>query len=216
MLPTEPEGYVSIVASNFIFPIISLFESLEDTSSYPPNEVQASPMENGYSLAIVTLSVLMVESAISRTQYVMKINPPQKPLTFIKEYFPSEMFQKVEELFVIRDIIAHNHVWKASFFWDEQGKMKLVDAQLVEGYGDKKFEKVVDDNTRTTKILGLNVFPNRICRTDVVTVLKAAFDFLVSLENKDRNNFSVSALIVKHKGSVIPFSKFISEVLNEY
>lgn len=212
MLPTKPEGYVSIVASNFVFPIISLFESLDSLDRHPPNEVQASPLENGYSLAIITLTVLMVESAVSRTQYMMKLAPPQKALEFIKREFPNDLFERVEELFVVRDTIAHNHVWEANVYWDEDGKLRLVDAQRVKGYGDKKFEKVVDGNTRITKILGLNVFPNRICRSDAVTVLRTAFEFLSAVERKSHNYFSVSALIVKYKGAVIYFEKFMSQI----
>jgi hypothetical protein len=212
MLPTKPEGYVSIVASNFVFPIVSLFESLDSLGTHAPNEVQTSPLENGYSLAIITLTVLLIESAISRTQYMMKITPPQKAIGFIKQNFP-DFSPEVEELFVIRDTIAHNHVWEANVFWDERGSLKLVDAQLLKGYGDKKFEKAVDINTRKTKILGLNIFPTRICRSDVIVVLKTAFDFLASLEDKDHNYFSVSALIVKYKGVVIPFKKFMSNII---
>jgi len=212
MLPTKPEGYISIVASNFVFPIVSLFESLNSVGAYAPNEVQASPLENGYSLAIITLTVLMVESAVSRTQYMMKLSPPQKAVEFIKREFPNDLYQKVEEIFVIRDTIAHNHVWEANIYWDENGKLRLVDAQRVKGYGDKKFEKVVGSNTRKTKILGLNVFPNRICRTDALTVLKTAFEFLSETERKDHNYFSVSALIVKYKGTVMDFKKFMSEI----
>jgi hypothetical protein len=212
MLPTKPEGYISIVASNFVFPIVSLFESLDNVGAHAPNEVQASPLENGYSLAIITLTVLLVESAVSRTQYMMKLEPPQKALDFIKREFPNDLHKKVEEIFVMRDTIAHNHVWEANIYWDENGKLKLVDAQRVKGYGDKKFEKVVDSNTRKTKILDLNVFPNRICRTDALTVLKTAFEFLSETERKDHNYFSVSALIVKYKGMVMDFKKFMSEI----
>lgn len=212
MLPTKPEGYISIVASNFVFPIVSLFESLNNVGAHPPNEVQASPIENGYSLAIITLTVLMVESAVSRTQYMMKVSPPQKALKFIKKIFSNDLYQKVEEIFVIRDTIAHNHVWEANIYWDENGMLRLVDAQRVKGYGDNKFEKAVDDNNRKTKLLGLNVFPNRICRTDAVIVLRTAFEFLSETERKDHNYFSVSALLVKYKGNMIDFRKFISEI----
>jgi len=177
-----------------------------------PNEVQAFPIENGYSLAIVALTVLMVESAISRTQYRMDKIPPQKTLEFIKAHFLDDLVQKVIEIFVLRDVIAHNHVWEAKFFWDEHGKMKLVEAEITEGYGDRKFNKTVDSNTRKTKMLELNVFPNRICRSDAVKVLKTAFDFLLALENKNQNYFSVSALEIKSKGFVIPFTQFMSEL----
>lgn len=212
MLPTEPEGYVSIVASNFIFPVVSLIEALDGVGKHAPNEVQASPLENGYSLAITTLTVLMVESAISRTQYMMKISPPKKALEFVKQEFLNDYLQKIEELFVIRDTIVHNHVWEANTYWDENGKLKFADAKLAKGYGDKKYEKVVDTSARKTKLLGLNVFPNRICRSDAITVLRTAIEFLSAIERKNHNYFSVSALIVKYKSRVIPFEKFMSEL----
>lgn len=212
MFPTKPQGYVSIIASILVFSIVSLYESLDTLGKRASNEVQASPQENGYSLAIITLTVLMVESTVSRTQYMMKIAPPQKALEFIEQEFPTDLFQKVEELFVLRDIIAHNHVWEANIYWDENGNLKLVDAQLVKGYGDRKFAKVVDNPTRKTKILGLNVFPNRICRSDAITVLKTAFEFLSAVEGKSRNYISLSALLVKHDGAVIDFRKFMSEI----
>ena len=143
---------------------------------------------------------------------MMKVSPPQKALAFIKQEFQSDLYKKVEEIFVIRDIIAHNHVWEANVYWDENGKLRLVDAQRVKGYGDKKFDKVVDSNNRKTKILGLNVFPNRISRADALTVLKTAYEFLSEMERKDHNYFSVSALIVKYNGNVIDFKKFMSEI----
>jgi hypothetical protein len=36
----------------------------------------------------------------------------------------------LEELFVVRDAIAHNHVWEAQYSWDDQNEMKLVSAVL--------------------------------------------------------------------------------------
>jgi hypothetical protein len=212
MLPTEPEGYVSIIASNYLFPITSLIESLDNISHTEPNEVQASPLNNGYSMALVLLTALMIESAISRTQYMMGLSTPEKPLTFIKGHFPDELENKVEEIFVLRDVIAHNHVWEAEFYWDDKGKMKLVKAELTNGYGDKKYKKVVDSKNRKTKILGLNIFPNRICRADAIKVLKTAYSFLQAIENIDRNYFSVSGQIVKYKGSVMPFTEFMNRI----
>jgi hypothetical protein len=212
MLPTKPEGYVSIIESNFLSLIVSLFGSLDTVGKHAPNEVQASPLENGYSLGIITLTVFLVESAVSRTQYMMKIVPPQRALAFIKKEFSSDLFEKVEELFVLRDAIAHNHVWEANIYWDENGELKLVDAQRVKGYGDSKFEKVVDINSRKTKLLGLNIFPNRICRSDAVLVLTTAFEFLSAVEKKSHNYFSLAPLLVKYKGAVIDFKTFLAKI----
>ena len=76
----ESQGYVSIIGFNYLEPICSLLEKLESLDSRGPNEVQASQLENGYSAAIIVITVFLVESAIGRTQYDLGETPPKKPL----------------------------------------------------------------------------------------------------------------------------------------
>lgn len=213
MFPTQPEDYISVIASNFLFPITSILETLEEDKYKGPNEVQCSPRENGYSIGIIILAVLMVESAIGRIQYLIGKRPPEKPLEFIKDLFPvSDYYSKLEEIFVIRDVIAHNHIWKADIYWDENMSMRLVSAKLIEGYGDQKYKRVVNKEKRLTRILGLNIFPNRICRSDAIIVLLHIVGFLSALENTDRNYFVMSHQWVKYRDNVVNFCKLISEL----
>lgn len=213
MKPTSPDGYVSIIGTSYLLPIAKLLESLEALKSRGPNEVQASSLENGYSAAIAILTVLLLESAISRAQYVLGISPPQKPVEFIRKTYPDcDLADQIEELFVLRDVIAHNHVWEAQMYWDEQGQMKLVEADLQTGYGDRKFNKVRNGNKRQTRILDLNLFPTRICRTDAVKVLKSAVDFLLFLENISRNFFYLSPQYVVYNDDHLPFIEIVAEL----
>lgn len=206
------KGYVSVIGVSYLFPITALLEELDALKTKNPNEVQASTFENGYSAAIIVLTVLLLESAISRTQYVNGETPPRKPLDFVGVTYPDSGFSnKLEELFVLRDVIAHNHLWEAKFYWDENLKMRLVSANIVKGYGDKKFSKVMNPNSRTTRLLNLNLFPTRICYTDTLIVLKNAVDFLLFLENQDRNYIYLSPQYVMYKGHLRPFIKIVSE-----
>ena len=207
MLPTNPEGYVSIIGMRLLNPIITLLETLDSLNPKGPNEVHASEFENGYSASIIVLSVLLIESFTNRTQYVRGDKKLLDPLSFVKKIYSSSGFlEQLEELFVLRDAIAHNHIWDAEFYWDEKLGMRLVSAQPRDEYsGDKKFKKVRDLKNRTTRILKLNLFPTRICRSDAITVLKKAVEFLLFLENQDNNYVYLSTQIVRFKGNIVMF-----------
>ncbi len=206
MVQQQPEGYISIIGFSYLSPIVRLLETLESLDSKGPNPVQASPLENGYSTAIIILTMLLVESAIARTQYVLGEKPPKKALEFVRKTFVSSDFvDQLEELFVVRDVIAHNHVWEAEFIWDDQFGMKLISAALEKGYGDKKYAKVFDSATRKTRRLGINLFPTRICREDAIAVLKNAVEFLRFLERLDRRYVYISPQQVNFRGRPRPF-----------
>ena len=213
MTPTPSSGYVSVIGTNYLHPISSLLESLELLDPKGPNEVQASPLENGYSVAITVLTVLLLESAINRTQYIRGEKPPKKPVNFVRATYPVSTFGDIlEELFVVRDVIVHSHLWEAEITWDEQMRMRLISAEREEGYGDKKFDKVINPAERKTRQLGINLFPTRICRTDAVVVLKNAVEFLLFLENEDRRYIYISPQPVKFKRNMVNFVDLIASL----
>ena len=134
-------------------------------------------------------------------------------MNFVRTTYPISGFvDKIEELFVVRDVIAHNHVWEAQFQWDDEGGLKLMSTQLRQGYGDTKFRRVIDGSTRKTRRLDLNVFPTRICRVDAIAVLKVAVDFLLFLENEDRRYFYISPVSVEYHGHHISFVDLVSSL----
>ena len=205
--------YVSIIGTSYLSPIATLLDALQARGPKGPNEVQASSFENGYSASIIILTVMLLESCIARTQYIRQESPPRKPLDFARATFPgAHNSGAIEELFVVRDVIAHSHVWEARIQHSEDAGMRLVLAQLREGYGDAKFRRVLDPDTRTTRLLGLNLFPTRICAQDAVTVLKVAVDFLVSLEQEDRRYVYISPQRVPHGGDMSSFVQLVAQL----
>ena len=206
------EDYVSVIGSSFLHPIATLLESLESLELKGPGEVQASSLENGYSAAIVALTVFLLESALNRTRYVQRKSYRARSLDFFRQAFPgSGLDNRLEELFVVRDVVAHNHLWDAKIKYNEHG-LELISASLLPEYGDKKFKKVVDWNTRKTRLLGLNVFPTRICRADAVIALKCTLDVLAFLEKADRRYFYITPQLVKFKEQMTTFRDLIQQL----
>jgi hypothetical protein len=60
---------IEIAGFSLLYPLMQLLETLEAASPVKPNEVQTGAWENGYSAAIVVLSVFILESAINRIRY---------------------------------------------------------------------------------------------------------------------------------------------------
>jgi hypothetical protein len=203
-------NYVSIIGFNYIPAILALTEKLLDLPAGKPNELQSRHDENGYAAATIAVMVFLVESAIARAQYDMHVKPPKQPLIFLRDSlhaFPH--LAEARELFVVRDVIAHNHVWEASFDWTASYGMKLNWAQLTSGYGDKKLSTVLDPSTRKSKSLGLNLFPNRISRSDAFVVLRTAVKIVLYLEENATPLVNISNQYELFRGDLVPFTSVV-------
>jgi hypothetical protein len=66
----QPFGYVSVIGFSLLEAMVDLVGRLEANPPIPPNEVQPSQLENGYSAGIIVLAAAVVESALNRTRYV--------------------------------------------------------------------------------------------------------------------------------------------------
>lgn len=206
----HPEGYISIVGTNLLQPITTLFEELEKVAR-GPNEVQASGPENGFATSVAALTVFLLESTIQRLKYRRGDNPSEKPIPYIRLIYPdSPWVDKLEELFIVRNVIVHNHIWEAKIYWDEDMKMRLSSAEFNKEFGgNKAFYRVLDKEKRKTKLLGINLFPNRISHDDAVIVLINATDFLLFLENEDRNYVYISPQPIMYQERSMTFVDFV-------
>ncbi len=189
MTKEEPYGYVSIVGQALFQPVLTLVETLDSLPVLVPNELQTGQGENGYSLAIIILAVVVLESALNRTAYV-RGETPNGPEYFAAICRDKQLSAEVEELFALRNAIAHNHLWEANFVWDESGTMRFTEPpQLRKGYGDKRHWRVMDPGNRKSRILKLNMFPSRIWRHDAYIVLNRLGRALKELQSIDMKYF---------------------------
>lgn len=208
-------NYVSIIGFSYLDPIAILVEKLMSLKKRGPNEVKASQPENGLSSSIIVLSVLLLESAIARVKFESKSPELKGAFNFMKTRYPSfKKLGELEELFVIRDTIVHNHIWEARFSWDDEAGMRLLAAEIWEGSGDKKLNNVLNKDTRKTKTLGLNLFPTRISTNDAQVVLREVFSFLQFIEENGSQFINTSNQYVEFCGDYILFEEFVNNFVN--
>jgi len=185
-------NYVSVLFVNLLQPIFDLFELLEQSDPKGPNEVQAGMLENGYAVSVIVLSALVVESALNRTRYVRNEPQRESAVDTLKRLGAGDVAHDIEEVFVLRDIIAHNHIWTDAMRWDDS------------------FNRVVDSKTRATRRLHLDAFPNRIHRATAIAVLKKTVEALKFLEGLDRRYVYLSQPWHVTRGKeLVPFYKWV-------
>lgn len=207
------DSLVTIVGSSYFEPISALLERLEKYDKGSSNEVQAGYYVNGFASAICILAVVCLESYVMRVRYMNKatqkeIDKVSVPVYLRRLYqdFPFE--DELSEIHIVRDALAHNHLWEVSYSWDDEKAMILRSVNKWSS-GDDKYQRYVDPNTNLTKKLRLNVSPIKIGRSDAISVLQTMWKILIFLEGKNRNQCYVSHLHAVHKGKLSRFGEIV-------
>src|SRR5690606_739628 len=121
----------------------------------------------------------------------------------------ADLAKDIEEIFVVRDAIVHNHIWEAQV---NAQNMRLVSACLPGWYGDSKFSSVVDQSTRQTRRLHLDVFPTRIHKGTAATVLRKVAQGLRLLEEQDTRYVHLLPQCVSVEKRDVPFYEWVEEL----
>jgi hypothetical protein len=213
----SPDQLVTIVGSSYFQPIIDLLGRLMGQPKPASSEVQTSSHENGYCASLVLLLVAMLESYVMRVRYINRDRFPIKRISVVdylrQLYSDYQRWNELIEIFVVRDVIAHNHLWEIDFAWSEESVMTLLQAEKESTAGDKKYKKVVNEQKRTNA-LDLNILPTKIERTDVLKVFDIVWETLIFLESKNRNQCYVSHLYVRFNGQTRLFGELRDELRN--
>jgi hypothetical protein len=211
IMPDLPDhNYVSAVYVHLIKPIAELQERMVvHCDAKKSTEVQAAPFENGYALSIIALTAILVEGACNRARYIGQIDGRLSASCTVRAFGNFDLADRLAEVFVVRDVIAHGHLWEGSVSVD----LDWIDGPvLLPGYGDGKFNCLVDLKTRTTRRLKLNVFPPRIDRGTATTVIKECANALYYLQSKDRNYVYLDPIQVPVGGKLKPFYRWAREL----
>ena len=213
----SPDQLVTIVGSSYFQPISDLLSRLMGQQKPGSNEVQTSSHENGYCASLVLPLVTMLESYVMRVRYINRDRFPIKRIP-VADYLPQlypdyQRSNELTEIFVVRDVIAHNHLWEIDFAWSEESVMTLLQAEKESTAGDEKYKKVVNKQLRTNA-LDLNILPTKVDRTDVFKVFDIVWETLIFLESKNRNQCYVSHLYVRFNGQTKLFGELRDELRN--
>lgn len=203
------DSVISVAGGAYFQPIADLVDRLRTVPSPTDgNEVHASRRENGYAVSVCLLAVVALESFLARARHLKHGKAPGGFGLFRELYPAFPNHQEIAEAFVIRDLLAHNHLWEIDFTWDADGPLQLLHATRSFG-GDGKYQQYVDVDARCTKSLRLHVVPNRVDRRDAAIVLKTVWHALELMDGDDHATCPVSPAHVHDGSRVIPFAEFI-------
>src|SRR5262249_26809416 len=93
----------------FLQPITDLCDQMLRLRSSEPNEVQAAGPENGYAISIIALTAFLFEGACGRARYFSSLDQERRwsAAEILREFGEAALAEKIEEIFVVRDVIAH-------------------------------------------------------------------------------------------------------------
>lgn len=203
---------VTIIGDSYFEPICTLLERLEGFNEHEKSEVQSGFFVNGFSVSICLLAVACLESYVMRVRYVNKASQKDIDKVPIVKYLPKlykdfPYIDDLNEIYILRDIIMHNHLWEIGFTWNDNG-MELTGANKKSS-GDRKYSTNVDMNKRKTTKLGLTVNPIKVGKSEVFKVLQTMWKILIFLEKKDRNQCYVSSAHYRYKGKMTQFGEVV-------
>ncbi|MBU1420847.1 MAG: hypothetical protein KKI15_20410 [Proteobacteria bacterium] len=203
---------VTIIGNSYFEPICTLLERLDRFKEHEKSDVQSGFYVNGFSVSICLLAVACLESYVMRVRFVRKASQKDIDKTPVVRYLP-ELYQDfpytddLNEIYILRDIIIHNHLWELGFVYNGNG-MELTNANQKSS-GDKKYLAHVDVNKRKTIKLDLTVNPIKVGKTEVLKVLQTMWKILIFLEKKDTNQCCVSAEHYRYKGEMKQFGEVV-------
>ena len=208
------EDIITVVGSSYYEPIGGLVHKLLARERLGATTVKRGYRENGYSCAVVLLLVVAFESYITRVSYlqrqVLAGGIPKTKKTSVPDYLAQlrksfSLRKSLTEVFVLRDVLAHNHLWTLTISNHQSKHLILRLAVKDAEFGDYKYSVSVNPRTRRTSVLGLNVVPTSVGLREVAKVfdiLWRALQFLEKAKLLERAAFDTN---VRYDGKMQKF-----------
>jgi hypothetical protein len=231
---------ISIAGGHYIRSIADLVFQLtrcRRDASYPDRPLSS---EVDYSTVLILLLVLLVESYLAWIRHFDK-KTDAKNKKMAPTYLSSlrgckRLAKRFSEVYLLRNAIAHNHVFEYEQVWDSNGAFQCrrfdVDPSWQGESNPTVYSKYVKQRKYAeprTKLLGLRVVPGRMGREDVLVVFEIVHQILQQLQKKkyfevrlpsgDRHMLSIDNLQVPYqpigqgkKQLSFPFWDLIEEI----
>ena len=146
-------------------------------------------------------------------EYSKRVKNALKVLEAINPALPNA--RELEEIYVVRDSLIHNHLWEIEYEWDDIQPVTVTRTQLDPDSGNKRFRRTVDLATMRTRMLNLNVRPTSVDRVDVIKVFDTIWETLLGFEKADFNLCCVSNEDVVIFGKQKLFSEIRDAIHNQ-
>lgn len=172
--------YLSISGNSLLLPLFAVVSKLLKVA-HESVPAKANSRETAWSLSAIAIAAMMLESFLLRAQwdlYEKTIKFWSQRLFYASLRQQHENLPDINELFVIRDIVFHNHLYRVTGTYAPTAE--FIEAEKIYG-GDSLFERSVDMSRYVTVELGMNIIPTRITRVDVSKFLQRMVEALEDL-----------------------------------
>lgn len=231
------ETLITLVGSNYpdfvIWDLVSQAFDAYQRPDFSRRRFQTSLWEHGYSTACILLLMVAVEAYRNRMFYLAEedVQSPKQRKGHDRRNSPvaediCRLFNQQEpafptalltslltEMFVARDVIAHNHIYQVTTVHDDWS-MVSHRQKLLRGYGfDAKWRSCVNTRSKRTRELRLNVQPAKIGFEDVFKSLMV-FDVLVGVSRRVMGPGYIPFTVHCELGD--KYARNLSEILTHY
>jgi hypothetical protein len=193
---------ISAGYSNLVGVVVDLLRQLEKDPLQLPNEVKAGARENGRSATVVVLCAAIIEGHVNRRYHFEEIDgrarreeprSRKRLLSWLRAHLGGTGVEvdHIEEVSCARDMIIHGHTWRART--DGRPRLHFFEEPTLSGYGDNLFRKVLDEKTRKSKLLRLNLYPLRVWRRDAYECFRLVTAVLATLDKSDPINLRLDS-----------------------
>jgi hypothetical protein len=214
---TITSGILSVLGSQYYQPIADLAERLMEKEYQIPDRVSAGYRESGYAAAIIILSAAVLESFVQRDRYfyAKKYGSliSELPVTmYLKQVNKYPRYHRVDELFEVRNAVAHNHIWHIEFEAPPSGGRRHKESVLVPKTHRLRKMPARQAKIPRTKIVQFNLIPVRLDRLDVQKALSVSIHALQFLSIKGHNPVPLVSNNIVFQGRRIAFADLAVEV----
>lgn len=215
-LKSKPEDSVSVIGSQLFQPLADLIGHMVARPYQKSDQVSSNYYEGGYATAIILLLAVAVESMVVRDRYFnshargYEGRPVPEYMQQVHHY---RRYIRLSELFVLRDAIVHNHVWKLCYVHRPQGGRRLVSALRVSWSGNQRLRERLNPKDLRTKLLRANVIPMRMNRKDVLKAFDVALGVFTFLSKRGAKPVHITEQMVGFRGKRLPFLKLREQIV---
>ena len=211
------DGIISVIGSQYYQPLADLTERLLAKEYQKPDRISAGFRESGYAAAIIILSAAALESFVQRDRYFSskvkggKLSEIPVP-EYLKQTNKYRRYRQVEELFDVRNAVAHNHIWLVNFDNPASGGRRHKTSTLIPKTHRLKQIPALQVKVPRSKLVRFNLNPVRLDRTDVRKALSVVIHALQFLSTKGHNAVPLVSNTIGFLGRRIMFANLATEV----
>lgn len=141
---------------------------------------QVSVLERSFASAGCALAAFQIEGMLQKISLEKGGGDERRDI--LKLLTDPKQQIAIRELFVLRDVIAHGHIYKTTVYLKDDGFPKKTHSKKLTTHTSNDFKDVVARNR--TKLMGFSVNPARIDFTDAVLALAVVNRIYKQLENR--------------------------------